>query len=129
MKHKNQKWKNVIICLALFVPRVMVMKMRQMAHLFVFSADDSKNSYNLGKVFKCIRKVLFSCFSNCYGLLGSELPLAKCQPLKIRDLGIFCWLSRFSDISILIISRTVTLKPIDHSIFWNDSIRPLRCIK
>ena len=57
---------------------------------FVFCADDSKNSYNLGKVFKCIRKVLFSCFSNCYGLLGSELPLAKCQPLKIRDLGIFC---------------------------------------
>ena len=30
-----------------------------------------------------------SSFRICYGLLGFELPLAKCQPLKILDFGIF----------------------------------------
>ena len=53
-------------------------------------------SHNLGKIFKCIWKILFSPFRECYVLLGSELPLARCQPLKIQGFSIlFFWLSTF----------------------------------
>ena len=37
-------------------------------------------------------KILFSSFRKCYGLFGSELPLARYQPLKIQ---MFCWVSNF----------------------------------
>ena len=30
-----------------------------------------------------IKLILFTTFRKCYGLLGSELPLSRCQPLKI----------------------------------------------
>ena len=31
-----------------------------------------------------IQKILFSPFRKCHGLLDFELPLARCQPLKIQ---------------------------------------------
>ena len=31
----------------------------------------------------CIKLILFSTFRKCYRLLGSELSLARCQPLKV----------------------------------------------
>ena len=33
--------------------------------------------------------LLENVMDHCYGLLVSELPLARCQPLKIQDFGIF----------------------------------------
>ena len=51
---------------------------------FVFSADESK-------IIKCIWKILFSSFKKCYGLLGSELPLARC--LLVDSAGFFIFLS------------------------------------
>ena len=46
-------------------------------------------------IFKCIWKILFSSFRKWYRLLGSELPLPRCQTLKIQNFRIFCWLCSF----------------------------------
>ena len=43
---------------------------------------------SLGKIFKCLCKVLFGPFRKCYGLSTSEQPLAKFQCLKLEDFGI-----------------------------------------
>ena len=90
----------------------------------IFGWWQQKFSHSLDNMCKCIWKILFRSFKQCYGLLGSELPLARCQPLKIQDLGLFWWRSSFFDISILSILRTVTPKPINHTILWKNSIRP-----
>ena len=93
----------------------------------MFSADGSKKtSHTLGKKLKCIWKISFGSFRKFYGLLDSKLPLARCQPLKIKDIGIFCWLSSFSDISDINISQNVTPKPINYTIFWKNSLRSFR---
>ena len=71
-----------------------------------------KVSRSLSKIFMCIRNILFSSFRKCYGLLGSQLPLTRCQLLQTQGFGIFCELSTFSCISILVISGMVTPKPL-----------------
>ena len=48
-----------------------------------------KVSHNFGKMFRCIWKISFSFFRKYYRLLDFELPLARCQLLKIRGFGIF----------------------------------------
>ena len=93
---------------------------------FVFFADESSHSF--GKIFKCIWKILLNPFRKCYGLLGSELPLARFQSLKIQDFGIFYWLNSYFDIHTLNISRTVTQKSNNHTIFWKNSRRSFRYI-
>ena len=45
-------------------------------------------SSSLGKIFKCIFKVLFVPFRKYYGLCTSGQPLAKFQRLKLEDFGI-----------------------------------------
>ena len=47
---------NGVICsVILFTTWVMVIKMSQLAHFFVFTADGNKKPcHSLGKVFKCI---------------------------------------------------------------------------
>ena len=77
---------------------------------FVFSANNSKISRSLEKIFTCIWKIVFSTFRRCYGLLHSELPLAIYQPLKIQNFIIFLVTQHFFYISILNNSRTVTPK-------------------
>ena len=110
--------KNGVICLfIMFTPRVIVIKMSKMAHFLYFLLMAAKTSHNLRKVFGCIWKILLSSIRKCYGLLGSELPLARYQPLKIDNFDTFYWLGSFFDISILNISRTVTSEPINHTIF------------
>ena len=78
---------------------------------------------------KCIGKILFSSFRKCYGLLGSELPLARSQSLKIQGFGIFLLPSSSFYISTLNISRTVTSKPHNHTFFWKNLIRSFMCSK
>ena len=70
-------------------------KMLKMAHFLYFLLMTAENQSQFGKIFQLIQKILFSSFRQCYGLLVSELPLARCQPLKIQDFGIFYWLSSF----------------------------------
>ena len=41
-KAESADAKNEVICLIVFTPRVIVIKMSKMAHFSVFSADDSK---------------------------------------------------------------------------------------
>ena len=63
----------------------MVIRMSKMAHLMYFLLNTEKNRPSLGKIFKCIWKVLFGPFTKYYGLWNSVLPLANCQHLKIQD--------------------------------------------
>ena len=93
-KMKSTNWraqrvdeKNGIICLVImFTPRIIVIKISKNV---IFSADDSKESVSLGEILKCIWKISFDSFRKCYGLLDSELPLARCQPLKTQDFSVF----------------------------------------
>ena len=78
--------KNGVIRLVIFIPRVMVIKMSKMARFMYLQLNIAKIS--LGKIFKCIWKVLFNPFRKYYGLCSSELPLAKSQHLKILDFDI-----------------------------------------
>ena len=57
------------------------------------------------------------------------LVLSSHQPLEMQEFGIFCWLSSFSDISILNISQMVTPKPINHTILWKSLTRSFSCSK
>ena len=59
-------------------------------------------------ILKCIWKILFSPFRIFYGLLRFELPLARCQLLRIQRFGIFLLTQLFFYISIIGFSRTVT---------------------
>ena len=117
--------KNGIICLVIMLtPRIIVIKMSKK---FVFSADDSKESVSLGEILKCIWKISFDSFRKCYGLLDSELPLARYQPVKTQDFSVFfCWRISFFDIFTLDISWVVTPKPINYTIFWKNSVRSFR---
>ena len=83
LKRKNEK--NDVIRLVMFTSKVMVIRMSKMAHLMYFLLNTEKNRPSLGKIFKCIWKVLFGPFTKYYGLWSSDLPLANCQHLKIWD--------------------------------------------
>ena len=78
--------KNYVIRLVLFTPKVMVIRMSKMAHFMYFLLNtEKKNRPSLGKIFKCIWKVLLIPFTKYCGLWSSDLPLANCQHLKIQD--------------------------------------------
>ena len=64
-------------------------------------------------ILMCIWKILFSPFRIFYGLLRSELPLARCQPLRIQRFGIFLLTQPFFYISIIGISKAVTATSIN----------------
>ena len=97
LRFQMQKWnistyraqrvdeKNDAICLVMFTSKVMVIRMSKMAHLMYFLFNTEKNRHSLGKIFKCIWKVLFDPFTKYYGLWSSVLPLANWQHLKIQD--------------------------------------------
>ena len=87
--------KIVVICLVMFTSKVMVIRMSKMAHLMYFLLNTEKNRPSLGKIFKCIWKVLFGPFTKYYGLWKSILPLVNCQHLKIQIPPVLCWLSFF----------------------------------
>ena len=93
--------KNGVICVVtLFTPGVMVIKMSKIFKFFcIFYWWQQRISQSLDKIFKHIWKILFISFRKCYALLGSELPLARCQPLKIQGFGFF-----FSDSAVFYIS-------------------------
>ena len=77
--------KNDVICLVMYTSKVMVIRMSKMAHLMYFLLSTEKNRPSLGKLFKCIWKVLFDPFTKYYVLWNSVLPSANCQHLKIQD--------------------------------------------
>ena len=101
--------KNGVICLIImFTPRIAVI-IDIKGLFFVFPADDSKIVYHsLGKIFKCIWKNLFGSFRKCYGLLGSEVPWARCQALKTQYFSIFADSAGVFYISNCNISQKVT---------------------
>ena len=114
------------ICLVImFTPGVMVIKISKLAHFYILYWCHQKNQSQFGENI-CIWKITFSSFRKCYGLLDSELPLARYQPLKIESFIIFLLIQQFSDISTLNISRTVTPRLFNHTIFWKNWKRSLR---
>ena len=115
LMHRAQRAdeKNRVICrVIIFTPPVMIIKMSKIAHCFIYCWWQQNISHSLGKISKCIWKIFFSFFGKCYGLLGSELPLASCQALKIWGFTIF-----FSCISFFnLLSSIFTPKLINHAI-------------
>ena len=114
LKRKNEK--NDVIRLVMFTSKVMVIRMSKMAHLMYFLLNTEKNRPSLGKIFKCIWKVLFGPFTKYYGLWSSVLPLANCQHLETQDFTSPLLTQHFSFNLILFyistpnFSRTVTSK-------------------
>ena len=89
----------VIYLVIMFTPGVMIIKMSKNGSFFVFSADYSPKSVTVwGKQLSSSERSYLALFENADELLSSELPLAKCQPLKSlircqplkrQDFGIF----------------------------------------
>ena len=128
MQRGSHDEKNGVICLfILFTLRVMVIKMSKMAHfLHLLLMTVKKISHSLGKIIKCIWKILFSYLKKCNGLLGSEQPLITCKLLKKQDFSIF-WLISFFYISTPNIWQTVTPKAINHTSFWKNLMISFKC--
>ena len=81
--------KNGVICLfIMFIPKVVVMAMSNMAHLLYFLLLTEKRSHSYGKIFRYNWKILFSSFRKCYGLLNSSGNKQDVDPWK-------CWVSVF----------------------------------
>ena len=77
-KAESADAKNEVICLIVFTPRVIVIKMSKMAHFSVFSADDSKKiSQSLGKIFKCTWKILLNSFKKMIWFIGFGVTVHK----------------------------------------------------
>ena len=58
-----------------------------------------------------------SCLALSENAMDYELPLGRCQPSEIQGFGILLLTQQFFIISTLVISLTVTAKPINHIIF------------
>ena len=115
--------KNDVIRLVMFTSKVMVIRMSKMAYLMYFLFNIEKHRPSLGKISKCIWKVLFGPFTKYYGLWSSDLT-ANCQNLKIQDFTsplltqhlffifyfLFFLFFLFFDIFTHNISRTLTSK-------------------
>ena len=81
-------------------------------------------SSSLDKIFKCICKVSFGPFRKQCGLRTLELPLTKFQRLKMQDFIILFFTQKF--FCLLTISHEqLSPKPINHTIFCNNSISSL----
>ena len=115
----------------MFTVLLMVNKMWKIVHYLYFCWWLQKISHTLGKIFYCIWKILFSSFRKCYGLLGSEVPLAKCQPLKIYDFGIFFLTQQFFWYFFPqhLTNVKSKAKPIKHIILWKILIKSFRSLK
>ena len=72
--------KDGVICLfIMFTPRFIVIKMSKIRFIFcVFCWCQQKISH------RYFHRCLFSSFSKHQRLLDSDIPLARCQPLKIK---------------------------------------------
>ena len=104
----------------------MVIEMSKMALILrTFCWIQQNISSSLGKIFKCICKVLFGPFRKSYGLPTLELPLAKFQRLKMQDFGIPLFNQKFFCV-LPIPHKQLSPKPINHTIFCNNSISSLR---
>ena len=92
-----QKWniptdrasKELCVYLSWLLPALWSLKLLIFCFFLLMS---SKISHNLGKIFKCIWENFWSSIRKRYGSLSSEIPLARCQPLKTQGFDIFCWL-------------------------------------
>ena len=115
------------VYLSCFFPEVMVIKCQKWIIFCIFYCCQQKISHSSEKIFTCIWKILLSSFRKFYGLLDSELPLARYKPLNIQSFITFLLTQQFFDISTLDISQTVTPRPINHAIFWKNSKRSFRC--
>ena len=68
----------------------MVIKMSKIAHFLYFLLMTAKNQLEFGQNISVhMKDLLGNPIRKCYRILGSELPLARCQPLKIQDSRIF----------------------------------------
>ena len=123
--------KNDVIRLVIFISKVMVIRMSKMAYLMYFLLNAEKNRPSLGKIFKCIWKVLFGPFTKYYGLWNSDLPFASCQHLKIQDFFSHLLTQHFL-LFFFIFLPTISHeqlrpKPIKHTIYCKNSMRSSRC--
>ena len=91
---------------------------------FVFSADFSKNQSQFEQN---IKMHVYLLFRKYYLLLGSELPLTRCQRLKIQDV-LLLTTHNISTHNITISHERLSSKPINHTIFCKNSIRSFICI-
>ena len=80
--------KNGIIFLVMFSPAITVLKMSQMVH-FLYLLMTAKNQSQFRQNLNASERSHLA-LRKCYVLLGSELPLARCEPLKIQNLGNLC---------------------------------------
>ena len=103
---------------AMFTSRIMVT-------LFLYFLLNSAK--NQSQFEQNIKMHIYLLFRKYYVLLGSELPLARCQRLKIQDV-LLLTTHNVSTHNITISHERLSSKPINHTIFCKNSIRSFMCI-
>ena len=106
------------------IPELKSLKCQKQQILCTFCWIEQNISSNLGKIFKFICKVLFGSFRKYYGLGTSELSLAKFSRLKMQYFGIPLFTEKFFCFPT-ISHEQLSPKPINHTIFCNNSISSL----
>ena len=90
---QNANDKNGVISLVImFTSGVMVIKIPTVAHVLYFVLWQHKISTLWAKYLSASERSYLALLENALlenRLMGSELPLPRCQPLKIQDFGIF----------------------------------------
>ena len=99
------------------LPELWSLKCQKWLILWAFCWMQQNISSSLSKLFKCICRVI----RKYYGLCTSQLPLAKFQCLKIQDFGIPLFTQKFFCCLPTISHEQFSPKPINHTIFCNNS--------
>ena len=112
------------------LPELWSLECQKWLILCTFCWKQQKISPSLGKIFRCIWKVLFSPVRKCYGLWSSELPLARRQHLKIQDFTIPLLTQHFFFFFWIFLPtishEQLSPKPINHTIFCKNAISSSR---
>ena len=114
----------VWLCL---LPELWSLKCQKWLILCTFCWIQQKISPSLGKIFKCIWKVLLGPFIRYYELSDLELPLAKFQSLKIQNFSIPLFTQKFFWYLSTKSHEQLSPKPNNHTIFCNNSIASSIC--
>ena len=72
-----------------YLPKLWSLKCQKWTSFCIFCWCQQKISHSLDKILMRIRKILLSSLRKRYGLLDSELPLARYQHFKIQSFVIF----------------------------------------
>ena len=110
---RAQRWdgKNGVICLVMFTPKVMVVKMSKIAHFLYFLLMPAKNQSQFGQNTYVHLKDLIQLSQKMIWIVGFWDTISKILTLEDTEFHYFLLTQQIFGISILDILQTITPKP------------------